>query len=114
MNDKSDKTIEDVEMVFSLGTTLGMVSEMHDDFMWIDLYSFSYNIEIWDIFYWILRAFYYQNQPKPRFRYNLPPILILHFSLLLLFLSMVSRYASHLWNFWRNFIDLRENITWQT
>ncbi len=55
---KSDKTIGGVEMivemVFSMGTTLGMVSEMR-----IYLYSFSYNIEICNIFYWILRAFYY-------------------------------------------------------
>ncbi len=42
MNDKSDKTegVEMiVEMVFSMGTTLGMVSEMGDEVMWIDLYS---------------------------------------------------------------------------
>ncbi len=54
MNDKSDKMIEGVEMivemVFSMETTLGMVSEMSDDIMRIDLYSFSYNIEIGDIF----------------------------------------------------------------
>ncbi len=63
MNDKSDKTIEGVEMivemVFSMEATLGMVSEMSDDIMRIDLYSFSYTIVIWDIFYWILRVFYY-------------------------------------------------------
>ncbi len=63
MNDKSDKTIEGAEMivetVFSIGVTLDMVSEMSNDVMRIDLYSFSYNIEIWNIFYWILRAFYY-------------------------------------------------------
>ncbi len=63
MNNKSDKTIEDVEMtvevVFSMGATLGMVSKMSDDVMRINLYSFSYDIEIWNIFYWILRAFYY-------------------------------------------------------
>ncbi len=55
MNDGSDKTIEGVQMivetVFLMGTTLGMVSEMSDDVMRIDLYSFSYNIEIWDTFY---------------------------------------------------------------
>ncbi len=54
MNDMIDKTIEGVEMVFSMGATLGVVSEMSDDVMQIDLYSFSYNIEIWYIFYWIL------------------------------------------------------------
>ncbi len=67
MKDKSDKTIEGgemimeimEEMVFSMGMTLGMVSEMSYDIMRIDFYSFSYNIEIWDSFYWILRAFYY-------------------------------------------------------
>ncbi len=40
-----------VEMVFLMGATLGMVSEMSDDIMQITLYSFSYNIEIWDLFY---------------------------------------------------------------
>ncbi len=50
MNDKSDKMIEDVEMVFLMGATLCMVSEMSDDVMRIDLYSFLHNIEIWDIF----------------------------------------------------------------
>ncbi len=53
MNDKSYKTTEGVEMivgmVFSIGATLLMVSEMSDD--GIDLHSFSYNIEIWDIFF---------------------------------------------------------------
>ncbi len=44
MNDKSDKTIEGVAMVFSMGATLNMVSEMSDGVMRIDLYSFSYNI----------------------------------------------------------------------
>ncbi len=58
MTNESDKTIDGVEMVFLMGTTLGMVSEMGDDIMRIDLYSFSYNIEIWDIFYWILCASY--------------------------------------------------------
>ncbi len=55
MNDKSDKAIKGVEMimemVFSMGATLAMVSEMNDDVMQIDLYSFSYNNEIWDFFY---------------------------------------------------------------
>ncbi len=54
MNDKIDKTIEGVEMigeiVFLMGTTLGMVSEMSDDIMGINLYSFLYNIEILDFF----------------------------------------------------------------
>ncbi len=50
MNDTSDKPMEDVEMIFSMAVTLGMVSEMCSDVMQIDLYSFSYNIEIWDIF----------------------------------------------------------------
>ncbi len=59
MNNKSDKTIEGVEMVFLTGATLGLVSEMSDDVMRIDLYSFSYDIEIWNIFYWILYTFYY-------------------------------------------------------
>ncbi len=49
MNDKHDKTIEGVEMVLLMGATLGMVSEMSDDVMQINLYNFSYNIEIWDI-----------------------------------------------------------------
>ncbi len=40
-----------VEMVLSMGKTLGMICEMSDDVMRIDLFSFSYNIEIWDIFY---------------------------------------------------------------
>ncbi len=31
MNKKSDKTIEGVEMVFFMGATLGVVSEMSDD-----------------------------------------------------------------------------------
>ncbi len=44
MNDKSDEMI--VEMVFSMETTLGMVSQMSDDVMRIDLYSITYNIEI--------------------------------------------------------------------
>ncbi len=61
MNDKSDKTLEGVEMimemVFSMEATIGMVSEMSDDVMRSDLYRFSYNIEIWGIFYWILCAF---------------------------------------------------------
>ncbi len=39
-----------MEMVFSMGATLGMVFEMSDDDMRIDLYSFSYDIEIWDFF----------------------------------------------------------------
>ncbi len=51
MNDKSDEMIEGVEMVFSRGATFGMVSEISDDFMCSNLYSFSYNIKIWDIFY---------------------------------------------------------------
>ncbi len=63
MNDKSDTRIEGmemiVEMVFSIGVILGMVSEMNNDAVWIDLYSFSYNIEIWNIFYWILCDFYH-------------------------------------------------------
>ncbi len=33
------------------GVTLGMVSEMSDDIVRINLYNFSYNIEMWDIFY---------------------------------------------------------------
>ncbi len=59
MNDKSDNTTDGMEMVFSMGATLGMVSEMSDDIMRINLYSFSYNFEIWDIVYWILGAFYF-------------------------------------------------------
>ncbi len=42
--------MEDVEMVFSMWVTLGMISEMSNDVMRIDLYSFSYNIEIWNVF----------------------------------------------------------------
>ncbi len=49
-----------MEMIISMEATLGMVSEMSDDVMQIDLYCFSYNIEIWDFFfYWILHALYY-------------------------------------------------------
>ncbi len=48
MKDKSDKMIEGVEMmvemVFLMGATLGMVSEMSNDIMRIDLYSFSYEV----------------------------------------------------------------------
>ncbi len=51
MNINSDETMEGMEMVFSMGTTLGMVSEISDDVMRIDLYSFSYNIKMWGIFY---------------------------------------------------------------
>ncbi len=43
MNDKSDKTIEGVEMVFSVGTTLGIVSEMSDDVM-RSVYTVSHTI----------------------------------------------------------------------
>ncbi len=41
MNNKNDKMIEGVEMIFSIGATLGMVSEMSEDVMQINLYSFS-------------------------------------------------------------------------
>ncbi len=67
MNEKSDKTIEGVEMVFSMGTTLGMVSEMSDGIMRIDLYRFSYNIEIWDIFYWFYVLFTTTINQNPDF-----------------------------------------------
>ncbi len=47
MNHKSDKTIKGMEikleMVYSMGATLGLISDMSDDVMRIDLYSFSYS-----------------------------------------------------------------------
>ncbi len=56
MNVRCDKTIEGVEMivemVFSMGATLGMISEMSDNVVRINLYIFAYNIEIRDFFLW--------------------------------------------------------------
>ncbi len=54
-NDKSGKMTKGVgvivEMVFSMGATLGMVSEMSDGVRRFNLYGFSFNIEILDICY---------------------------------------------------------------